>query len=434
MKRFCIFLSVLLCTVPVLAQTLRQDVSLRVNSETGIYAKGDTVRVWADVKAVPDFDVTFKVMRWCDWGSSGDSPITLHQGENLIFESVFDEAVQYVFELTDGKNIGDFKAGGVNNVFAGIVVAPEEFEVGFDEPKDLRRFWKKEIRGMRKLKMAAEITNDRTKKGYRTYHVDVNCVGPHPVRAYVSHPQNAKPGSLPIIINLHAAGSPGSPSKASVALKYAKCVDGGALAMDLNAHGMLDDQPDEYYDELNNGELKGYSKREPYNRHTYYFTYMMLRAQRAIDYLTKDPLWDGKHIILTGSSQGGYQSAMLAGMDKRVTSIILTVPAGVDQGASVKGRPNSWPKTMERYPEATMDNSPYLDGAILLRHAKADIWCEIGLYDFTCPAANLFAALNPLKVEKTIVTFQRPHSLYPGQTQPEVDEMRWDYFRKAAVK
>lgn len=427
------FLFLLLSVPGLMAQTLREDVSLRLNHPEGTYAKGDTIRLWADVKAVPDFEVSFRTFRACFWEPEKESKVNLQVGENLLWEGVLDEPVQYVFELTDGIVPQDFKQDGFNNVFAGLVVAPEEMKVGFDEPKDLMKYWKKEIRAMRKLDFETVITNDRVEDGLRTFHVEVNCVGPKHLQAYVSHPENAKPKSLPIILNLHYAGSPGVPSKASTAMANARCAEGGALAMDLNAHGMLDDQPQEYYDALNKGELNGYSSREP-EMDNYYFKWMMLRAQRALDYLTKSPLWDGKHIIVTGTSQGGYQSAFLAGVDKRVSAAVLTVPAGLDQGAEARGRRNSWPNTMVKYKESTIKYSPYFDGALILKHTRADIWCEIGMYDFTCPAANLFATLNAVKTPKEIVLWQRPHSLYPGQGHGDVEKQRIDFFMREAKK
>ena len=427
-------LFLLFCLPYLSAQTLRNDVSLRLNHPEGIYAKGDTVRLWADVKAVPGFEVSFRIFRFCKWDAESESTVKLREGENLIWEGVFNEPVQYVFELTDGKVPQDFKGEGFNNVFAGLVVAPEEMVIGFDDPRGLMKYWRREIKEMRKLKMETEVTKDRTEGGFRTYHVDINCVGPKHLQAYVSYPEAAKPKSLPIILNLHAAGRPGAPSRAGAALDNARLVEGGALAMDLNAHGMLDDQPNQYYDDLSKGELLGYSSREPKDRENYYFKWMILRAQRALDYLTQSPLWDGKHIIVTGTSQGGYQSAFLAGVDKRVTAAVLTVPAGLDQGAELKGRSNSWPKTMDKYKESSMRNSPYFDGALILSHTRADIWCEIGMYDFTCPAANLFATLNAVRTPKEIVLWQRPHSLYPGQTHGNVEKKRIDFFRRAAAK
>ena len=433
-RKFFLLGAALALALAAAAQPVRDNVILRTNHADGIYAKGDTVRVWADVKAVPEKPLVFKVMRWTQWDEESKTAIVLHEGENLLYERVFDESVQYVFEVTDNVKPREFKAEGTGNAFAGVIVAPEEFKVGFSEPKDLLGFWNKEIKKMRKLKMKVDVTKESEKDGFEVRHVDINCVGPAPARAYVAHPKDAKKGTLPIILYLHAAGSPGAPSQARTALFYANCVEGGALAMDLNAHGMLDDQPKEYYDNLSNSLLKGYSSREPDGLDNYYFKWMMLRAIRALDYLTKDPLWDGRHVIVSGTSQGGYQSAVLSVLDKRVTTAILTVPAGIDQGGSLQGRTASWPYTMRKYPESTQKYSPYMDPAAWLYRTKADIWCEIGLFDFTCPGANLFAALNTVKTPVTIVTFQRPHSGYMDRSHKAVDKERMDYFQKAAVK
>ena len=242
-----------------------------VNHEDGIYAKGDTVRVWVDVNGLDGKNVTFCVMRYCDWNAESRQNITLREGRTLLFERAFDESVQYVFEITDGVAPRDFKKDGTGNSFAGVVVAPEEFRPGYTQPSDLMKVWKRQIKKMRRQSIRPTVTKDVTEKGYRTYHVEINCVGPASLQAYVSHPADAAEGSLPIILFLHSAGNPGSPSAASTAYSYASSyVKGGALAMDLNAHGMLDDQPQAYYDSLNTGALKGYSSREPSSFEDYY--------------------------------------------------------------------------------------------------------------------------------------------------------------------
>lgn len=424
-----------LLSFPSADWSVHENVILKPEKEDGIYAKGDTVRIWADVAGTPSQNLSLKAMRYCQWDAESNRSIVLHEGRNLLVERVFDESAQYVFEVTDGVKPNDFTVGG--NSFAGVVVSPEEFETGFDAPEGFKKFWKGEIRAMRKQKMAVEITNDVISDGFRTYHVDINCVGPAPVRAYVSYPVDAHKKSLPIIIFFHAAGKPGSPSSAGTAQHYARIVEGGAIGIDINAHGMLDDQPKVFYDKLNNGELKNYADRKP-SLPDYYFKWMMLRAERIVDYAVTNPLWDGKHIIVSGSSQGGYQSAWLAGMDPRITTAILTVPAGLDQGASLRGRTSSWPKTMDKYPEESASVIPYLDPATFLRNTKADIWCEIGLYDFTCPAANLFAVLNTVHSPKTIVTFQRPHSRGMNSSSranhKRVDDIREAYFQQAVNK
>lgn len=415
--------------------SVRENVCLRLNDEDGIYAKGDTVRIWADVSGTPRQGLALKTMRYCRWDAESVKSVVLHEGENFLVERVFDESVQYVFELTDGVKPDVFTVTG--NTFTGVVVAPEGFEPGFEAPADFKKFWRGEIKAMRRQKMEVEVSNDTVSNGIRTYHVDINCVGPAPVRAYVSYPADARGRSLPIIINYHAAGRPGAPSRGDTAEKYARLVEGGAIGIDINAHGMLDDQPQAYYDGLNRGILKNYSSRKPVMP-DYYFKWMMLRAERIVDYAASLSLWDRKHIIVTGSSQGGYQSAWVAGIDPRITAAVLIVPAGLDQGASLKGRTPSWPGTIMKYPEETACAIPYLDPAAFLKNTKADVWCEIGLFDFTCPAANIFAVMNTLKSEKTIVTFQRPHSrglsARAREEHRKVDALRDAYLRQAAVK
>ena len=67
-------------------------------------------------------------------------------------------------------------------------------------------------------------------------------------------------------------------------MKYAK-MGKGALAFDLNAHGMLNGQPQEYYDKLEEGELNHYREQGVESRDTYYFKGMYLRLMRTLDFL-----------------------------------------------------------------------------------------------------------------------------------------------------
>lgn len=417
------------------AQTVRQDVRLRVSHPDGLYEKGDTVRVWADVSAVPVDSLFLNVYRYCTWEPVTTTALSLKVGENLLFEKAFNESAQYVFEVTNGSDPREFKKGGDGNSFSGVVISPQDFRPGFEMPADFDRFWNREIRKMRRHRMKPSLTNLSEGGEYTTYHVEIDCSGPAPVRAYVAYPAGAQKGSLPIIINFHAAGNPGSASKASAAVKAARNIPGGALAMDINAHGMADDQLPHYYDSLAAGPLKDYAKREPDGKLAdYHFKWMMLRAIRALDYMCRNPLWDGRRVIVMGTSQGGYQSAFLAGMDERVTAAVLTVPAGLDQGAPLQGRPASWPATMKLYPESTCRNIPYIDPAAFLRRTKAEIWCEIGLYDYTCPAANLFGTLNTVNSPKVIVTSQRPHSSYFTTDKEQAKKSREEFFRHLSEK
>jgi len=103
--------------------------------------------------------------------------------------------------------------------------------------------------------------------------------------------------------------------------------------VDLNAHGMLNGQPDAYYKNLDSGELKQYSHIGLETKSDIYFRGMYLRLLRTIDYLTSLPEWDGERILLIGESQGGGQALAGAGLDKRVKAVVVTVPAMCDWAA-----------------------------------------------------------------------------------------------------
>ncbi|MCU0410316.1 MAG: acetylxylan esterase, partial [Bacteroidales bacterium] len=187
---------------------------------------------------------------------------------------------------------------------------------------------------------------------------------------------------------------------------------------DLNAHGMLNGQPDSYYRDLEDNELKNYAQTGLENRETVYFRGMYLRLIRTLDYLTSMPEWDGKRILVIGESQGGGQALAAAGLDKRVSAVIATVPAMCDWGGSLVGRKGCWPYPFEtKNDRAKMLSAlPYFDAAHLLKGSKATIVAEIGLIDMTCPSSAIYAALNQARGKKII--FAVPYRAH-HMTQPQ---------------
>lgn len=103
----------------------------------------------------------------------------------------------------------------------------------------------------------------------------------------------------------------------------------------------------------------------------------------------------------------------------------------LDQGGALKGRINSWPKTMDNYPESSAKNSSYFDPAVMLHHTKAHIFCEIGLFDITCPAPNLYATMNSVKTEKVVVPWQRQHhaNAFNKKEHKVISDKREEFFK-----
>ena len=61
------------------------------------------------------------------------------------------------------------------------------------------------------------------------------------------------------------------------------------------------------------GKLKDYLSMGDESRDTSYFLRMYLGCYRAADYLASRPDWDGKILVVTGTSQGGQQMPITAG-------------------------------------------------------------------------------------------------------------------------
>jgi dienelactone hydrolase len=67
---------------------------------------------------------------------------------------------------------------------------------------------------------------------------------------------------------------------------------------------------------------------------------MYLRDSRAIDYIATRPDWDGKTIVIMGTSMGGQQSLVTAGLNPKVTAVLVNEPSGADSNSrSARGHP-----------------------------------------------------------------------------------------------
>jgi cephalosporin-C deacetylase len=93
-----------------------------------------------------------------------------------------------------------------------------------------------------------------------------------PVSGYFARPVGAKVRSLPAILTVHGAGV-----RSASLTGAAGWARDGALALDLNAHGLPNGRESAFYDGLANGELKEYRRAGRESRDTVYFLGMFLR-------------------------------------------------------------------------------------------------------------------------------------------------------------
>jgi len=411
--------------------TFGQNIILRQNHENGIYHSGDNVRVTLFLSDKSTTGVSLKIQK--NFGKQTENQLTYSGDTLVVFNQVLNEPTTLVFTAK-----APYDSGSI-----GLIVDPEQFAPSTKRPKDFETFWEEQKKTLRALPLdvkSVPVTKN-IPDGYKCFDVEINSLGPRPARGYFAKPENAKPKSLPIVIFFHPAGVSANwcLSRTDNALKYAK-MGIGALSLDLNAHGILNGQPQSYYDSLNKGLLNDYPLQGIESKTETYFLGMYFRLLRAIDFLTSQPEWDGKRILVIGESQGGGQSLAAAGLDERVTAAVVTVPAMCDWGGTLAGRKGSWPFPFSSQNLAKHDKTklletlPYFDIAHVIKGTKATIVAEVGLIDQTCPSSAVFAALNQVEGKKIILTVPyRAHhfdqTAYKEIWQNTVNKIKEDFIK-----
>lgn len=403
------------------AQSLADAVRFTLDHPDGQYAPGETVTVTAEPS--DGYSEPLDVEVWINGLKKETLPIGKIEGVSEVWTDVRTEptAVKLVFRPAGSDDGDDF-------LRIGYVVGGEGFRPGFKRPSDFRRFWRDQVKEMRRCPMDVKLEPAPSEdEGIECFSIEINMPEGAPVRGFIARPKDAAPKSLPAVLFLRAAGVSGSWCRA-YASEAVSLAQNGCIAMDINAHGMLNVADEQYFEDLEEGPLNGYSGRAPADRQEYYFRLMFLRAERALDYICNDRTWDGKRLMVTGESQGGAQSVAMCGIDRRVSHAVLIVPAMIDTGGLLAGRRSGWPQPLEAYGAGTPETAaaPYFDGAAFLKGCKADICAEIALVDDVCAVSGIFAGLNRTKGHNTILTFPyRDHWLdhIPDRYMPQWQEI-----------
>lgn len=277
----------------------------------------------------------------------------------------------------------------------GAGVDPLKITPSMPVPDDFDAFWAEKKALLAAVPMKSQVVPVGTgDPSVVAYDVKVDALGA-PVSGYLAMPAHAKPGSLPAILTFHGSGVDGAILSRSTAW-----ANDGLLAFDINAHGILNGQPAAYYSALESGELAGYRLQGRESRDSFYFLGMFLRVIRAIDYLTSRPEWDGRTLILYGTSQGAAQAYAGAALDARVTFLAAGVAAMSDLAGTEPDRPIGWPGaalTAGVSPEARariMNTVRYFDTANFATRVQADGIFAVGFVDTTCPPTTVYAAYN----------------------------------------
>ncbi len=128
---------------------------------------------------------------------------------------------------------------------------------------------------------------------------------------------------------------------------------------------------------------------------------------RAIDFLAAQPEWDGRTLVVWGSSMGGAQALAAAGLDSRVTFVAANMPGLCDLTGAVANRAGGWPYYLKSAAAggspATLEAVRYYDAVNFASRTRASALIVVGFLDITCPPTTVYTAYNALRGSKEIM-------------------------------
>lgn len=400
------FLSVLFLSALPGVENPPLSLSISIDKKDGVYPKGGNVILSVQLKKEGKLFAGQKMGYYCYSNNVAKEkkfvPFTSNgkvqkfaipiPHEYLIIDVLALDKDGKVYTCKKGKRSIQVKRS------IGVVAAPEKITTGIPEPADFRQFWEKNLKELAALPLKYTMKEvevpARYKGKFKCYNVEAAFLaGFRPVRAYMSIPiVKDKNKKFPAIVHFHSAGV-----RASV-----KRFTPNFITLDVNAHGVENGKSARFYKDFIKNEMKSYLYKGYTKRDSCVFRSVFLRMKRALDFVKKLPMYDGKTLITTGGSQGGALAIIAAALDKDVTLVHATVPALGDQGgALVPGRKAGWPYYIGvKNGKVTNKNIAgsviYYDTAYFAKRVKAKVIMTIGLADNICVTPSVFSIYNNL--------------------------------------
>lgn len=363
------------------------------------YKSGETVR-WKLISSGP----TASKYRILSGGltevAKGDVTYTDGAAElTYTFEKPGTVLLEVRTKDADGK---DQKALG------GAVADPEKITTNGPAPADFDEFWKNQIASLNKIPLNPKIESIDIGKPEISYSkITMDNINGSKIRGQIAKPSKGE--KFPALLIVQWAGV--YPLERGWITGRA---NDGWLTLNINAHDLPIDEPASFYKEQSDGPLKNYPAIGNEKRESSYFLRMYLSCYRAAEYLTTRDDWDGKTLVVMGTSQGGLQTFVTAAIHPKITGALALVPAGCDLAGPEVGRAPGWPQwywaVQGKDAKAVREAGRYYDVANFASRIKCPILVGLGLVDETCPPAGVLAAFNQIKAPKeTVIMAKATH-------------------------
>ena len=305
---------------------------------------------------------------------------------NPELKSLFDKYPNYGLIRPAFPSLASFEEHRVATL--GAALAPLAMQPVVKCPTDFDSFWKSQLAALKKVPIHPVLTPVvDTHSGVKLYAVKLESVGSH-VQGYLAAP--ARPGKFPALVIYQYAGVYAlNPSTVT------NRASEGWLTFDVDSHDLPPSQ--------GSGVPGDYAHIGDHGRETSYFLKMYLRDTRALDYIESRPDWDGKTIVVMGTSMGGQQSLVTAGLNPgRITAVIVNEPSGADSNGDLHGRRSGYPNWNWNDPQV-MQTALYFDTVNFARRITAPSLVAMGFIDTAAPPAGIWTEFDEIQGPKEAV-------------------------------
>jgi len=285
----------------------------------------------------------------------------------------------------------------------GAAVAPTQIAPSASRPADFDAFWAAKLAELKKVPMRPVLVQLTTAvPGINLYMVQLDSLGSH-VHGYLAVP--TRKGTFPAMVVYQWAGV--------YALSPQTCANRAAegwLCFNVDSHDMPPDQAA--------GAPKNYYEVGNTSRETSYFLAMYLRDTRALDWVRTLPHWNKKTVVITGTSMGGQQSLVTAGLNPgKISALVVNEPSGGDSNAELHGRKPAYPNWAISDPKVA-ETARYFDTANFATKINAPTLLAVGFIDTICPPATVLSAFNKIPAPKELVPMlESDHNNYTPDKQ-----------------
>jgi len=396
--------SALLIAIPAMVLLLlagtaiAQPITAVPSHANGIYKTGEKIS-WK-ISVTGEYSSVYAVVKENDAKVLWEGAVKLTDGKGTL-ETSLDKPGMILTTLSTKPK--DKKS----KLLLGAAVAPYQIPVSAPRPEDFDTFWQSQIKKLHAIPANPVLTREESDADVEYNKITLDNINGTHVYGQIARP--AKEGKYPAMLIVQWAGVYGLP-KGNVINPAKK----GWLALNIMAHDLPFDQPAEFYKKANATTLKNYTSIGNESRETSYFLRMLLGCYRAADYLADNPDWDGKTLVVTGTSQGGMQGLATAGLHNKITAVMVNVPAGCDTTGPWIGRSVAWPywfrSTQGKDEKSVMETSRYFDAVNFAYDIHCPALVAIGMIDQTSTPGGVLAAFNQIKGPKeAVLMLNSPH-------------------------